>query len=49
MLTDQQVNDMMQKYITPTAKIQNTGTKILVWDSVFVFEANKLGEFWNIK
>lgn len=49
MLTDKQVSNMMEPYLTPTAKVQKTESKILIWDVKFVFEANKLGNFWYVK
>lgn len=49
MLTDNQINDMMKTYLTSTAKVQKTESKILIWDDKFVFEANKLGNFWYVK
>lgn len=48
MITREQVDKLLSKYRTDSAKIQETDSKILVWDSEFVFQANKLGKFWYV-
>lgn len=51
MLTKEQIQQKVNSIQTQSTKIQWTESKVLVWhpENGFIFEANKLGEFWYVK